>query len=225
MKIKGIYIVVISSLLTFAMVFVDAIIQPPYFQKSIIKIVLFLLIPIIYLVISKQELNVIKRMFKFEKKSFIKSLLLGIGVYVAIIVAYFIFKDLIDLNNIEETLSTTMKVNADNFIFVALYISFINSLLEEFFFRGYVFMLVKQYTKVINSYLYSGIIFALYHVGMLQGWFDIYIYLLAMVSLFVGGCIFNYLNDKWKSIYPSWLVHLFANLAINTIGLILFGII
>lgn len=69
MKIKGIYIVVISSLLTFAMVFVDAIIQLPYFQKSIIKIVLFLLIPIIDLVISKQELNVIKRMFKFERKA------------------------------------------------------------------------------------------------------------------------------------------------------------
>ena len=32
-----------------------------------------------------------------------------------------------------------MGVNAGNFVFVALYISIVNSLLEEFFFRGFAF--------------------------------------------------------------------------------------
>ena len=34
-----------------------------------------------------------------------------------------------------------------------------------------------------------------------------------------------YLNDKFGNIYSSWLVHMFANFAINTIGCILFGIL
>ena len=42
---------------------------------------------------------------------------------------------------------------------------------------------------------------------------------------FAGGCIFNFLNEKCGNIYPSWLVHLCANLAINTVGFILFGIL
>ena len=52
--------------------------------------------------------------------------------------------------------------------------------------------------------------------------------LIIMVSaggLIVGGCIFNYLNEKNDNIYPSWFVHMFANFAINTVGFILFGIL
>jgi hypothetical protein len=37
--------------------------------------------------------------------------------------------------------------------------------------------------------------------------------------------IFNILNEKSENIYASWLSHMFANFAINTIGFILFGII
>ena len=44
------------------------------------------------------------------------------------------------------------------------------------------------------------------------------------IVLFLGGLIFNYLNEKCKNIYPSWLVHMCANFATNTIGFILFGI-
>ena len=67
--------------------------------------------------------------------------------------------------------------------------------------------------------------FAFYHVGMTSGWFNPIIYALSLIGLFVGGCIFNYLNEKCENIYTSWLVHMFANFAINTIGFILFGII
>jgi hypothetical protein len=62
-------------------------------------------------------------------------------------------------------------------------------------------------------------------VGMTGGWFSIWIYILSMAGLFIGGCIFNYLNEKCESIYPSWIVHMFANFAINTVGFILFGIL
>ena len=48
---------------------------------------------------------------------------------------------------------------------------------------------------------------------------------LLMFGLIVGGLIFNALNDKLGNIYPSWFVHMAANFAINSIGLILFDII
>ena len=75
------------------------------------------------------------------------------------------------------------------------------------------------------SYVFSAGLFAFYHVGMTFGWFNVWIYVLAMLGLFIGGVIFNYLNDKFGNIYSSWLVHMFANFAINTIGCMLFGII
>ena len=65
----------------------------------------------------------------------------------------------------------------------------------------------------------------IYHVGMTSGWFNPLIYALSMVGLAAGACIFNFLNKRCENIYPSWLVHMCANFAINTVGFILFGII
>jgi len=41
----------------------------------------------------------------------------------------------------------------------------------------------------------------------------------------LSGIFFNLLNDKNKNIYNSYMVHMFANFAINTLGLQMFGII
>jgi len=65
----------------------------------------------------------------------------------------------------------------------------------------------------------------MYHVAMMVGWFSLPVFLIIVAGLFVGGIIFNVLNEKSSTIYPSWLVHMFANFSINTVGFILFGII
>ena len=95
-----------------------------------------------------------------------------------------------------------------------------NSLLEELFFRGFLFLNLKHRSRRF-AYVFSAGAFAAYHVAMMIGWFSPVLWLLVMAGLFVGGLIFNWLNEKQESIYPSWLVHMFANFAINTIGFIL----
>jgi len=75
------------------------------------------------------------------------------------------------------------------------------------------------------AYIFSAAAFSVYHVAMMIGWFSPPLFGLVMLGLFVGGLIFNYFNEKFGNIYASWMIHLFANLAINTIGMILFGII
>lgn len=221
-KNYAIFSVLLSTLL---MCFVDGIISPPYLYKSIIKIVLFLLIPLGYFLLYKDKVAYLKKLFVPKKKDFLSALLLGVGVFTVIMVTYFFLSDYIDLNGIKESLTTGIGVTADNFVYVAIYISFVNSLLEEFFFRGYAFLVLKEESGRKFAYIFSSAMFALYHVGMTSGWFNILIYILSMIGLFIGGCIFNYLNEKCENIYPSWLVHMCANFGINTIGFILFGII
>ena len=167
----------------------------------------------------------LKQLFVPKKKDLLIALLLGISVYVVIMGAYFILRSYIDLETIKGSLTSGTGITAQNFVYIAIYISFINSLLEEFFFRGFAFLVLKQETSRKFAYIFSSIMFAIYHVGMTSGWFNIFIYALAMLGLFAGACIFNYLNEKCESIYPSWMVHMCANFAINTIGCILFGII
>ena len=203
--------------------YVDAIIQPEYFIKSAIKVVLFLTLPLIYFILYKDKM--IKTLFSISKKALKTAFTLGISLYVFIVVGYLLLQNVIDFSQITGALSSNIGVNASNFIFVAIYISIINSLLEEFFFRGFSFITLKQYSSRTFAYFFSALAFALYHVAMMIGWFSIPIFLLMIIGLMIGGILFNFLNEKYNSIYVSWIVHLFANLGINTVGLILFGII
>ena len=222
---KSAYVIISVLASSILMAFVDGIISPPYLYKSIIKVILFLCVPLIYFLLNKNEICRLKKLFAPKKKVLLVSLLLGLAVFSVIMAAYLLLRGFIDFSGIRDSLTSGIGVNADNFIFVAIYISLCNSLLEEFFFRGFAFLTLKDECNKAFAYIFSSFLFAFYHVGMTSGWFNGGIYILAMLGLFIGGCIFDRLNDKFENIYPSWLVHMFANFAINTIGCILFGII
>ena len=216
-----ILIVLIGCLI---MGFIDAVIRPEYLVKSFIKIILFSIMPIIYSLYDK-ELN-LNSLFKVKsKKEIIISFLSGVGIFSLILGAYFLLGRFFDFSNVASSLSENVGVNNSNFIFVAIYISFVNSLLEEFFFRGFAFLKLKEVSNRKFAYIFSALVFALYHVAMMIGWFDISLFILTIVGLFIGGLIFNYFNEKYKNIYVSWLIHMFANFSINYIGFILFNII
>ena len=220
MNRKNTWLLILSAVLCCGiMAVVDGVIQPGYAVKSAIKICLFLLVP--FLVSRLGENLRVARLFRFRRESILPALGLGIGVYAVILGGYFLLRNLIDFSGIVDSLSSGAGVNKDNFLFVSLYISFINSLLEEFFFRGFLFANLKHSAGRGLAYGFSSLVFALYHVAMMIGWFHPAITLLLIAGLTVGGMIFNFLNEKQENICTSWLVHMFANFAINTVGFIL----
>ncbi|QSX07332.1 CPBP family intramembrane metalloprotease [Sedimentibacter sp. zth1] len=202
---------------------VDAVIRPQYMVKSIIKILLFLICPIVYSMYDK-ELK-LKLLLKPNHKGLIIAVISGISVFTIIFGGYFLIGNLFDLSGITSSLTANIGVSKNNFLWVAIYISLVNSLLEEFFFRGFAFLTLKRFASRKFAYVFSSLIFAIYHLAMMVGWFDVILFILTISSLFIGGLIFDYFNEKYENIYISWLVHMFANFAINGIGFILFGIV
>ena len=218
---KKIQIPILVLIACIVMGIVDAVIQPGYAIKSAIKIVVFLLIPVAYGLFNKDV--DIKRLIKPDKKGFAVALGLGLSVYVVILGAYFAFRNIFDFSALTTSLNETTGVNKSNFVWVAFYISFVNSLLEEFFFRGFSFITLKKLTSRRFAYIFSSLTFALYHIAMMIGWFGVPVILISLFGLFVGGVIFNRFDERSESIYLSWLIHMFANFATNTIGFILFA--
>ena len=218
---KKIQIPILVLIACIVMGIVDAVIQPGYAIKSAIKIVVFLLIPVAYGLFNK-EVD-IKRLIKLDKKGFAVALALGLSVYVVILGAYFAFRNIFDFSALTKSLNETTGVNKSNFVWVAFYISFVNSLLEEFFFRGFSFITLKKLTSRRFAYIFSSLTFALYHIAMMIGWFGVPVILISLLGLFVGGVIFNRFDERSESIYLSWLIHMFANFATITIGFILFA--
>ena len=220
---KSIFMIVIIILFCGLMAIIDGIYKADYFIKSAIKLVLFMALPLLYSLYDR-EIK-IKEIFRPQKNGMRLAFILCISVYAVILGGYLFLKDIFDFSKITDSLTTNIGVTGTNFIFVSIYISFVNSLLEEFFFRGFAFLTLKKMTGKKFAYIFSAAMFSIYHIAMMIGWFDIKVFLIVMVGLFAGGLIFNYLNDKSVTLYPSWLVHMFANFAINTIGFMLFGII
>ena len=198
------------------MALVEILITPSYSVKSLIKICTFLILPLV--TSMKNNLISFKSLFTGNKKSITFALILGIGIYVFILGAYFILGPYFDFSMVATNLENNLGVTKENFLFIALYITIINSILEEFFFRGFSFLSLKQVSSRKFAYIFSALAFAIYHVSIMNNWFTLPLFILLIVSLFIAGLLFNYLNERFNNIYVSWIVHMSANLAINTVG-------
>lgn len=201
------------------MAVVDGLWRPGYGLKSAVKLALFLLVPL-GLSLLRPDIRYLQ-LFRPKKQGVLTALGLGIAVYGVILGGYFLIRPFFDFSGIAGQLTENAGVHRRNFLYVSLYISFINSLLEEFFFRGFLFTNLRKGLSPAAAHGFSAALFALYHVAMMTGWFSPWLFGLVLVGLTVGGIVFNLLNRWTGTIYCSWLVHMFANFAINTIGFIL----
>jgi len=219
--------IIITCIIIFACISMNVIetyIKPAYMLKSVYKIFLFAVLPLIYCAFDK-NIKFKEYFMVRDKKQILISASLGIGVYLFILAGYYVLKGFIDLDNIALQLENNLNVNKDNFVFVALYISFVNSMLEELFFRGFGFLTLNKSSSKLYSYGVSALAFSIYHVSILANWFNIIMYVVFIAGLFATGLLFNNLNEKYNNIYNSWIVHMCANFSINTIGFMMFGII
>ena len=217
------FIVVMSVIVCFLLYFIEQILVTSYLVKTLCKIIFFTVLPYIYIrFINKSKVSA---RIKFNKKDLYIGLGLGTFCFMVLIITYFILKDLIDLNTIANELQTKSKVNPGNFLFVAFYITLINSFLEEFFFRGFIFLNLYELGFKKLAYLFSSILFAFYHIGIFKNWFNSGLVILAIFGLVSVGFIFNYIDTKSKNFINSWIVHILADAAIMLIGMRMFGMI
>jgi membrane protease YdiL (CAAX protease family) len=196
-----------------AMAFVETVIRPGYAVKSCIKLLLF-----------TGTVFALGVRGLFRREGLGLGIALGGAIFAVILGAFFLCRPFLDLEANAAGLLDKEGVSRENFLWVALYISICNSFLEELLFRGVGYLALREHSSEGFAMVFSAAAFAVYHAAILDGWFSWWVYGLCMLGLFVGGLIFNAL-DRRGGILPSWLAHAGANLAINTIGLMMFGLI
>ena len=224
MPTKKEYVIYTTVLCTAVTMIVDGIVQPSYAVKSLIKFALFFLVPMGYFGLFRLW-GELKRLFLICKRDLLLAFALGVGAFGLLTGGYMLISRFIDLDAAILRLTSDGGVNPGNFFYVSIYIALVNSMLEEFFFRGFAFLSTKAIAGRRFAYLFSAGLFAAYHFGMLAGGGNLLIWLGAMVGLFAGGMILNGMNERSGSILTSWLLHMCSNLAINTIGFYVFGMI
>lgn len=214
------YVVLISCA---AMAFVDGVIEPQYAVKSAVKLVFFVGLPLLYMFLSRDEAML--RMMKPKGKGVATAVAVGIAVYAVIVGGYFALRGVFDFSAVTASLASGEGVTKENFPVVAVYISLCNSAAEEIMFRAFAYGVLRRTLGERAATFFSALAFALYHIAIMSGWFSPVLFALLLIGLMAGGIIFNFADGRADSVYPSWIIHMFANLGINTVGLVLFGIL
>ncbi len=222
-KYKKIFIVASSSFACLFMYVVEQYIGCSYLVKTSVKIFLFAGIPFAFTLLSgtgsiRNSLGIEHIKFKDLKAGIV----LGISVFAVIISAYYLLHHLVDLNSIRNELETKLKITAGTFFIVGLYITFVNSFIEEFFFRGYIFLGIHETGLRKTAAIISSLYFGLYHISIFRTWFSLTLTVTVLAGLVTAGLIFNHLNIRSRNFLNSWIVHIFADSAIILIGFRMF---
>lgn len=159
MKNKTSYLVITSIFVVVLLYVSDQVLTMSYLNKIGIKAIIFTVFPVIYILRTGDNIvNESIRNFTIKKtngKNRNISLLLGLFVFTVIIAAYAILHQYIDTSKLITEFQDKYKINSANIIGYSVYLVFINSFLEEFFFRGFIFLNLKKLGKTKLAYLFS----------------------------------------------------------------------
>lgn len=194
------------------LLWIEQILEVSYLWKTASKVLLFLAIPLLFL--QGKKFNFL-HLRKTKKKNIHIAIVVGFAVMMTILGAFIILRSLIDLQSLQMDLESRVGVTALIFPMVAIYILIGNSFLEEFFFRGILVDFLKD-SKL--KWFLPSFFFAIYHIAIFLPWFELPVLTVAVVGLFIGGLLFQWINEASGTIYPSWIIHMFADLGILLIG-------
>ena len=218
-KKKIITAVIMAILALVVMTYIEKVLQPGYLIKSIVKLFVLGGSILLYAVLYKEDLFDLIHLQK--KKPSKKLILFMVFAYLGIIVLYLLLSRYIDLNSIRDKLMAKEHLSRNNFLFIFSYIIIVNSFLEESFFRGFLYQVFKKQKMERAGIIFSALVFALYHISIMDGWFNPFIMAFGIAGLFLTGIFLQLVCRYEDSLIGSWLVHGSANLAINTIATIM----
>jgi membrane protease YdiL (CAAX protease family) len=102
--------------------------------------------------------------------------------------------------------------------------TFVNSLMEEYVYRWFIFRQCESLVKGSAAVLASAAIFTAHHLIAVSQYLDPLFTILASAGVFAGGLVWSWLYLRYRSIWPCWVSHVLADIAVFGIGWwLLFG--
>jgi uncharacterized protein len=107
------------------------------------------------------------------------------------------------------------------FVLFAFFITVLHSLLEEYYWRWFVFGWLERYASFPAALLLSSLGFMAHHVVLLAEYFPDYFLVAAVpfgLCTAVGGAVWAWLYHRTGSLYAPWLSHLLVDVGLFVIG-------
>lgn len=179
------------------------------------KTVLYVLPVIWLLLIDRQRLSWSKPL----RGGFGVAAALGLAIGAAILAVFHFFAEArIDAEQIRTItigngLSTPMR-----YVAACAWLALGNSLLEEYAFRWFIFEKFRAIMPPMAAVVASALAFTAHHVIVVKAFFAWDITLLASFGVFAGGLIWSWCYNRYQSIWPGYVSHIVADIALFIIG-------
>jgi uncharacterized protein len=147
---------------------------------------------------------------------------LGVAVGSIMLAAYFFWLrpggNLADTANaVREKLSAFHIDTPSRLIAMGLFYSLLHSLLEEYYWRWFVFGRLRSLVSLRTAIVISSLGFMAHHAIVLWDYLHWWA-VLASAAVAVGGAMWAWLYQRSQSIYAPWLSHLLIDAALFTIA-------
>ena len=146
-------------------------------------------------------------------------LISGIGIAAAIVLGSWLFGvQNMDLSFLQAEVRQMGLDDRLSYLVGASAWTFANSLVEEYLYRWFIFRQCEELLKGPAAIIASALIFTVHHVIAVSQYLDPVYAVLASVGVFIGGALWSWLYMRYRSIWPGWLSHVFADLAVFGVG-------
>lgn len=99
-----------------------------------------------------------------------------------------------------------------------IFLSVFHSAIEEFYWRWFVFGLMRQYFSPLAAHLLAAAAFTSHHVIILSQYFPVLWTLLLSFAVLLGGLIWSYSYQKSGSLLGAWISHMLVDFGIMWAG-------
>jgi len=161
---------------------------------------------------------------RLDAKNHLKALPLGIltgGLIAALIVGTFKFSPwstyIQQFSDQVHSKAEDMKI-LDYYVPFAILISLGHSLLEEYYWRWYVYGRLRKLVGPIAAYLGASLAFAAHHYVVLGCFFPIWFAAILGTGVAIGGGLWCWMFHKQQSLAGCWLSHILVDGAIFYVG-------
>lgn len=160
------------------------------------------------------------RLPKFKGVEIKLGLGLGIIMFGAIMLAYWLVgQQAINLADLRAKATEVGITNPGVYLAGCVYWSFINSLVEELTWRGFVVSQCKILLPKTLAVIVAALCFTTHHsialYGYTHNWLVVF---LGSLGVFLAGVIWAWCYSYYRSITPGYISHILADLAIAIIG-------
>lgn len=150
-------------------------------------------------------------------------LMAGLGTGVAITAVILVFyalvgREWIDAETFRSSLSEAGFDNKTFYLGAAVYVVLINAAIEEYVWRWFVFRQCERLMPGFLAVLLSAVLFTIHHIVALRAYLGWDVTLVSCAGLLIGATVWSTLYWRYRSIWPGYLSHIGADIAVYVIG-------